>query len=254
MSELDGKPPEAGPEDDKPVEGAVQTGATYDGPIEKFKGKTIDEIAQTYGDLESAFGKKDAEIKSQGEKLQGYEQWYRNLQAQRGQQPPQPQQQQPQTPPDIYDNPTGFVSQTAQPLINKAVEEANFRNAVNIAPIVKSQAKSNFPAIFDGVDDGKLMEIMMGGVKTGTVHYSALTDENAWKMAAWQMKGESSDYKPAGPQPMSPTQTEQPTGGTSEGEPTSMPRDLKEQAEAMGKDYKTAQKIWERTLKEREAK
>ena len=59
MSE-EGQPPEAGPEDlpDKPVEGAAP--AIYDGPIEKFNGKTVDEIAQVYGDLESSYGKKDA--------------------------------------------------------------------------------------------------------------------------------------------------------------------------------------------------
>ena len=253
-SKLDGQPPEAGPEDGQPVEGAAQTDATYDGPIEKLKGKTLSEIAEVYGGLESLTGKKDGEIKSQAEKLQSYEQWYKSQQAQQQQQQQPPQQQQPTAPPDIYDNPVGFVSHTVQPQIQQAVEGVKLQNAVQFAPMVMSQAKANYPEIFDGVDEQELMGIMMSGVKTNTVHYSALTDQNAFKMAAWQMKGEKSDYKPAGPQPMETTQTEQPSGGSSEGESPSIPRDLKEQAEAMGKDDKTAQKIWDRTLKEREAK
>ena len=249
--ELDGKQPEAGSEQsDKPVEGTAPQGATYDGPIEKFKGKTAAEIAQSYGDLESAFGKKDMEFKSQGEKLQGYEQYYQTQQAQQQQAPPAP----PTPPADIYDNPQAFVTQAAQPLVEKAVEQAKFQSALQIAPIMKNQAKQNFPEIFDGVDEKQLENIMYNGVKTGTVHYSALADENAWKMAAWQMKGDSTGYKPTGPQPTNPTQTEQPSGGSHESEPMSMPREAQEWAAAMGKDSNEARKIWEATQKAKEKK
>lgn len=248
MSE-EGQPPEAGPEDlpDKPVEGAAP--AIYDGPIEKFKGKTVDEIAQVYGDLESSYGKKDAEIKAQAEKLAGYEQWYRNQQQQ------QPvQQQPPQAPPDIYDNPQAFVQQAAQPLIQGAVEQANLRNAVNGAKRVLFSAKQMYPGAFDGVDDDKVLGIMMNGVKTGTTHYSILESEDAMKMAAWQMKGEETGYKPSGPNPVSPTQSEQPSGGSHGSEPPSMPKDAGGWAEAMGKDSKKAQEIWDATIKAREKK
>lgn len=245
MSEIEGKPAEAGSVEEKPVEGTAP--ATYNGPIEKFKGKTVDEIAQVYGDLESAFGKKDAEVKYHVEKLQAYEQWARTQQ----QAQPQPA---PAAPPDIYDNPQAFVAHAAQPLVNKAVEESQFRSAVSMAPIVKDLAKSSFPDVFDGVDEQALENIMYGGVKSGSIHYSALTDQNAWKMAAWQMKGDSTGYKPAGPQPMNPAQTEQPGGGSKDGEPPPMSRDAREMAEAFGKDPKIAQDIWSVTQKEREEK
>jgi hypothetical protein len=246
MSEV-GQPPEAGPEEPgKPVEGAAQ--AVYDGPIEKFKGKTATEIAQIYSDLESSYGKKDAEIKAYSEKLEGYEQWYRNQQAQQQQiqQPPVPQ-----TPPDIYDNPHGFVQQAAQPLIEKAVEQTKFQNALSMAPIMKNQAKQNYPEVFEGVDEVALEKVMYNGVKTGTVHYSALADEHAWKMAAWQMKGEGTGYKATGPNPVAPTQTEQPSGGPGEEELSPMTQEHKDWAAAMGKDTKTAQRIWEQTQKQR---
>jgi len=247
MSEA-GQPPEDGPEGlpDKPLEGTAP--ATYDGPIEKLKGKTLAEVAEIYSGLESLTGKKDGEIKAQAEKLDGYEQWYRNQQSQQTQ-PQQPPA--PQAPPDIYDNPQMFVQHAAQPLIDKAVEATRFQNALSMAPIMKNQAKQNYPEVFEGVDEVALEKVMYNGVKTGTVHYSALADEAAWKMAAWQMKGEGSGYKAKGPNPVAPTQTEQPASGPHEGELKPMSQEHKDWAEAMGKDMKTAQRIWDKTQEER---
>jgi hypothetical protein len=157
--------------------------------------------------------------------------------------------QEPQPPPDIYDNPQAFVQHAATPLVQKAVEQANLRNAVNGAKRVLFSAKQMYPGAFDGVDDDKVLGIMLNGVKTGTTHYSILESEDAMKMAAWQMKGEESGYKPAGPQPMNLTQSEQPSGGSHDSEPMSMPREALEWAEAMGKDSKKAREIWEATHK-----
>ena len=246
MSEIGGQPPEEGPEDGQPLETAAQQ-AVYDGPIEKFKGKTAAEIAQTYLEVESLAKRKDEDIKARDEKLQGYEQWYRSQQAQQ-QTPPVPQ-----TPPDIYDNPQAFVQHAAQPLIEKAVEQTKFQNALSMAPIMKNQAKQNYPEVFDGVDEAALEKIMYNGVRTGTVHYSALADENAWKMAAWQMKGDSTGYKAGKPQPVNLTQSEQPSGGTHEGGPIPMSKEAMDMAMALGKDQKTAQKLWEARQK-KEAK
>jgi hypothetical protein len=46
-------------------------------------------------------------------------------------------------------------------------------------------------------------------------------------------------------QPTNPAQTEKPGGGPSEDEPGPMTSEAKEMARALGKDDKTAQKLWE---------
>ena len=252
MSEEEGQQPEAGSTPEKPVEGTAP--AIYDGPIEKFKGKTAGEIAQVYGDLESAFGKKDAEIKSHVEKLQAYEQWARTQQQQQQGQQQQAQQAQPQPPADIYDNPQGFVSQTVQPMINYAVEHANYRNALNNAKRVMFSAKQMYPGAFDGTDETKLMNTMVGGVTTGATHFTALESEDAWKMAAVLIREEESGYKAHNaPNPMNPAQTEQPGGGSKDGEPKPITQEARDMAAAFGKDDKTAQKLWDARQK-KEAK
>lgn len=224
--EPEGKPPEAGPDEGKPVEGAAPQGVTYDGPIEKFKGKTADEIAQSYAEVEKMASERDRALKEAQDKVSGYEQWYRQQQMQQMQQQPQPQNPQyqqpvaPQAPPDIYDNPAAFVSQTVQPVIDQRLEKMEFQHSLESANQAKYLAKQMYPDAFDGVDESKLDNIMFGGVNSGGINHRALRDPKGWVMAAGQMKLAEMDYKftPTSPQPMSPTQTEAPAGKQSEGE------------------------------------
>ncbi len=250
--ELEGQQPEAGSEQDKPVEGTAPQGATYDGPIEKFKGKTAAEIAQAYSEVETLVGKKDSELKSDREKLQAYEQWYQNQQRQAMQQPPQkqpqgqPQYQAPEAAPDIYDNPMGFVQHAARPMVNQATEEASYKAAMMVAPVMKNQARQDYPELFEGIDVPTLERIMYDGVRSGSIHYSALADENAWKMAAGQMKLDQQGYKfGTSTQPTNPVHGEKPVGGPSEDEPQPMGREQRDMAEALGKDPKKAQELWD---------
>lgn len=252
--ELEGQATEAGPVKETPAESTPPKGATYDGPIEKFKGKTATEIAQSFAEVESAFGRSQSELADARGKVTAYEQWY-----QQQQQPTQQPQQSPQETPDIYENPMGAVQSYARPLIHQEMEKWEVKRSFNDANQAKYMAKQMYPAVFEGVDEKALDNIMFSGAQAnvqgrGGIHHSALRDPNAWRMAAWQMKGEQVGYKSTGPGPMNPPMTEQPAGSRSEGEPRRMTRSASEAKRLVTEDgtltEKEAQEVWEETMKE----
>lgn len=252
--ELEGKTPEAGPAEDKSVEGASPQGATYDGPLDKFKGKTVDEIAQSYAELEKMASKRDQDFKSAQDKLSAYEQYYQQQMMQQQRQQQVAQQQSPQTPqqaPDIYDNPQAFIQQTVNPIMDQRLEQMEFQSSLDYAPNAEFMAKQMYPDVFEGVDEGQLKNVMFGGVKSGGINHRALRDPNAWKMAAWQMKGDSMGYKqPSTPQPMEPTMGEAPAGKASRDEGGRMPQNYAEAAKFFGVPEDRARKYSKEAMKE----
>ena len=254
--ELEGQAADAGTVEETPVEGMPPKGAIYDGPIEKFKGKTAAQIAQSYSELESVYGKTTSELSDTKAKATAYEQWYQQQQ----QQVQQPQQaSQPTEPPDIYENPMGAVQSYAKPLIHQEMEKWEIKRSFNDANQAKYMAKQMYPAVFDGVDDKALDQIMFSGAQAsvmgkGGIHHTALRDPAAWRMAAWQMRGEQLGYKTSGPGPMDTPTTEQPSRGRAEGESPRLTRSAEESRRLVTEtgtlSNKEAQEVWEQTLKD----
>jgi len=252
----EGKMPEAEPVQDTSAEGASPQ-AVYDGPIEKFKGKSATEIAQSFSELESAYGKSQTELNDAKSRVTAYDNWYQQQQQQT------PQQVQPQETPDIYENPSGAVQQIATPLIQRELQKMDVQNSFNGYQQTKYLAKQMYPAVFEGVDDAQLDRMMLEGAKAnvvgrGGIHHSALRDPESLRMAAWQMKGMQTGYKTHTPSKMDPMETEQPAGTRSEDGSVRMndyARDAKRLVTTTGSlTEKEAQEVWEQTVKELEGK
>jgi hypothetical protein len=262
--ELEGQTPEAGTVKETPVEGASPQGAVYDGPIEKFKGKTAQEIAQSYGELESTFGKTQAELTDARGKVTAYEQWY-NQNFQQPQQPQQAQMQsqqygQQQVAPDIYEDPAKAVQHYATPAIRQELHKMDVQHAFEESERAFNDAKRTYPAAFEGVNEQELKDTMRNGVianlRSGGegVGYKALRDPYAWATAAHLSKGIATNFATPGPGPMNVPQTEQPAGARPDGEPSRMSRSALEAkrlvTEAGTLSDKQAQEVWEETLKD----
>ena len=245
----EGQSPEAEPVDSgKSVEGQTPSDQGADVP-ERFKGKTVAEVAKAYQELESLASRQENESKAKvqelSEKTAAYENWARGMQQQQQQPPPQAQQ----PPADIYDNPMGFVQQAVQPGFEALEKKLEMKYAMQNAQHTKFIAKQMYPDAFNGVEDSEIDRIMAAGAQYGAIAPTALSDPNAWKMAAVQIKYDKGGFKQT-PQGMSPTQGESPSARQPDEETAKIPENMKDAHKIFGISQKDAQELFEQSDKE----
>lgn len=192
---------------------------------EKFQGKSAEEIAQSYQELERKFGEQAQELGDLRSRVptmpypqppQGYQPQYGY--PPQGQGYPQgPQYQTPEGPrlPEKIDweNPIGSIAQVVQALVAPVLTNYQQNTAMGLKDIAFENAKAKDPALFEGVESN------VRGFMDSMIQQNVLKPENAlnpetWRMAAWQLQGMKSGYKPrpAGPplQPVQSVRTETP--------------------------------------------
>jgi hypothetical protein len=193
----------------------------YDGPIEKFKGKPLEEFEKAYQNIESEYDKTISEKKQLEEENQAYKNWYQQMQAQQAQAQAQaqayrqPQQYQGESGQgvDFYDKPTESFQQLYQQFRSKEFVAEEIRDAQRNAPLYEHMATTKYPSAFEGVDMNQVRQVMIGGLGVGKVHPDVVRDPEMWANTAWTLKGRQAGYQfqQAPPNPPPPMQGEMPS-------------------------------------------
>jgi hypothetical protein len=214
MSEIEGTTPQGQPDSSGPAtEGApqeTQAPVYGDQPAlpEKFIGKSAEEIAQAYVELESKLGEQGAELAQ-----------YRRAPAPQYPYPPQapgypygaPPPPRPPEPLKMnWENPVETIAQVVQQTIGPMVTNYQMNSAKSMGEIALSNAKAQDPAIFQGVES-EVRTFVNNMVDQGVLRPDSALDPQTWRMAAWQMQGLKSGYKrmtsPINPVPVTRTET-----------------------------------------------
>jgi hypothetical protein len=232
MSELDGPTPSGQLAPGEPtVEGAPQQVQEPQGqePLggepsfpEKFQGKSAEEIAQAYVELERKLGEQAQELGDLRQRVptmpypappQGYQP--------QGYYPPPPGypvgapvQQAPREPLKMnWENPVDTIAQVVRQEVLPLITGYQQNAARGMQDIAFENAKAKDPALFDGVEPN-VKAFMDNMINQGVLRPDSALSPETWRMAAWQMQGMKSGYKPrpAGPplQPIPSVRTETP--------------------------------------------
>ena len=224
-------PQDSGDNVDVPQEPKPQI---YDGELEKFKGKSVEDIAKSYRELEKLQSQQASKLGEIEKERDAYRQMIEM--AQRQAQMGQPAPHQPQ-PPDtsyddkFYESPTQASRTLVQEELRKYQQATQVQNAYRMAPFVKNQAKQMWPGAFKDVDDNAIQNILMRGVSEGRIHPNFIETPEGWAMAAWQYKGQQMGFSvPQSPNPTMPDGTNLPPAtkqGVSQADP-SLPKEAEE--------------------------
>ena len=234
---------------------------------DKFAGKSIEDVARSYQELETRYGgtaRELGELRSQNQYLTSLMQNLAQQQAAMQQAPP-PQQAPQQAPPGPqfnWDKPEDSVRGVAQAEIRQAMDAMRYQQAASMAEIAKSTAMRDNPQVFQGLDVAAVDQVMQQGLRQRLIAPESVGRPETWVMAAWQLRGAQSGYgASASPNAVHPVQTEQPQAGRPQQygtEPIVMNEDLsnfvKLWGKAEGKDIdpqKLAQEIADDRRKER---
>jgi hypothetical protein len=254
----DGELPEEPLEAQKEEEGGEQP-RLYDGPIEKFKGKPLEELEKAYQSIESEYDKTLSEAKRVKEENEAYKQWYQQQVYQQQQQQQYQQQQAPQQgesgQPDFYDKPYESFSQMYRQMRGRELVSEEIRDAQRNAALYEHMATTKYPNAFEGVNINDVRQVMVGGLSSGRVHPDVVRDPEMWANTAWTLKGRQSGYQfqQAPPSPAGPTYGETPSarkGDDSLPEATLSP-EMKDIADMfLDGDRKKMQQLADETIQE----
>jgi hypothetical protein len=176
---------------------------------EKFIGKSAEEIAYAYTELERKLGE-------QGEELATL----RRQPAPPYPYPPGPQPgypygapvQAPQPEPIKmnWENPVETVAQIVRETIGPMVTNYQMNSAKSMGEIALANAKAQDPAIFQGVE-AETRSFVTNMIDQGVLRPDSALSPETWRMAAWQMQGLKSGYRrsqtPINPVPAPRTET-----------------------------------------------
>lgn len=179
---------------------------------DKFAGKSIEDVARSYQEVEKFAGEKAREV---GE-LRSQLTYLTNLmQSQLAQQQAAPAA--PQAPPPgpqfNWDKPEDSVRGVAQAEIRQAMDALRYQQAASMAEIAKSTAMRDNPQVFSGLDVSAVDQVMQQGLRQRLIAPESIGRPETWVMAAWQLRGAQSRYGATStPNAVAPVQTEQPNG------------------------------------------
>ena len=277
-TEIEGQSASAPPEGEKvelqqtpTVEGDASQQPQPESIPEKFQGKTVEDIAKAYQELESQYGKLASEIGGMKEENEAFRQWYNTvmLQQRQGATQPNPSPVAPQPAPttptqvaggafsdeEFLEKPVEAVDKLVTQKFQQYSTAQRYEMAHRLAPFAKTTAKNQYPQLFEGIEEHELDQIMYGGAQAGAIAPDLLADPNGWAGAAWQLKGRKMGFNiaPSPPSPMNPPQTESPqarrtTGGE---EPVQIQEDTLAIAQAFGKSPKEAVEILKKIREEK---
>ena len=199
---------------------ADETAKLYDGPIEKFKGKPLEELEKAYQSMESEYDRTVTESKKVREENEAYKQWYQNAQQQAQAQQYAQQQQAPlhqqgeSAQVDFYDKPMESFQQLYRQNRGPEIQAQEAKTAYENAHMYEFMAKQQFPGEFEGVDMSKIRQIMVGGLRSGQVAPQMVRDPEMWAQTARAVKWRDSGYRDPTqtPNPAAPLQGETPAG------------------------------------------
>ena len=180
---------------------------------EKFAGKSVEDVARSYQELEKTYGttaREVGELRSQLAYTQNLMQNFvaQQQEAQRQVPPPPP----PPGPQFNWDKPEDSVRGVAQAEIRQAMDALRYQQAASMAEIAKSSAVRDNPQLFQGIEMAAVDQVMQQGLRQRLIAPEAVGRPETWAMAAWQIKGAQSGYgASASPNAVRPVQTEQPS-------------------------------------------
>lgn len=200
---------------------------------ERFVGKSAEEIAKAYVELESQSGRQATELGEIKNEMGMLKASQGMAQYQNPAPNPEPPVWNPTTSSGrpMYDTPRAndpddeelIDRRTVREMLQKQSKEDQSRMRYDIAfrgaETAKHIAKTQYPDLFNGIDDAQLNQLMYGGVKSGVMVPEVLSDPNGWAMTAWQVKGRQSGFTTtvAPPTPTEPIGTEMPNNSGSSG-------------------------------------
>jgi len=181
----------------------------YDGDEERFKGKDVDEIVKSWKEAEKKIGEQGNEFGKIKQERDALKQYYEYQMLQQQQQPAP--QQQAMTPDSFWEKPAEATEHVANRVVEQKLKqfEASMRKqqAMNSASMAKFQAKSQWPDVFDGIEESQLDQLIYGGIQSGTIAPEFASNPQGWAMSAWQLKGQQAGFKvpqgvPKAPKPL----------------------------------------------------
>lgn len=184
---------------------------------EKFKGKSVEDVAESYQQLESELGRLRDEVGKKDKEIDAFRMYYQYGQQQ---QSAQPQQQAPQEQPaadageiDFFDKPAESFDRLYRQRRQQERIQERYERAYHGYETAKFQAKQQFPHLFDGVDEAQIDQLIVGGVRSGTVAPEVMSNPNGIAMTAWQLKGQQLGFSvpTSAPNPMGSSQPETPS-------------------------------------------
>ena len=223
-------------EPSKPVEAQQTLGgepSPQTPPIaDKWKGKSADEVARAYQELEKKLGEQAREVSDSRQRLQQYDTYFLAMQAaaqtqaqQQTYPPPQAVDKEDlEVPRDWFDKPGRTIRQiserTADQKIAQLRGEMESQMAMNNFYSGRETALSKRPDLFKDVGPQVEQAIQMA-YRSGALNSTSMRDPDTWYMAASALKAKSSGYNFGSITPTSPTSFESPMGvrQTSESRP-----------------------------------
>ena len=227
----------------------------YDGPIEKFKGKPLEEFEKSYKSIESEYDKTLSEVKEVKEKLKAYEQYYQQVQMQQqAQQQHQPAPRAESTPLDFYDSPEASFDKLYQERRAKELYAEEAKSTFDNLPMYEFIATQKFPQVFEGKDLSEVRTMMANGLRSGQFNPKMARDPEMWAQSQRAIDWRNSGYKEqTNPKPSVPIPGEVPSAPSATAPTPQATVDPDFQAFALHMvdgDPKRAQQLLDETLKE----
>jgi len=181
----------------------------------KFAGKSAEEVAAAYEELEKKLGTQGQELgqlKSTNEQMVAYlQQLAQQTQAQK---PPEPSEQ-----PTAWDweKPIPAVEKIADKTVEKKLAEfyrvIRTQQAQTASQYAKLEAQRAYPHLFDADTSKEVDSFMQNALRSGTVDPSLVEQPQMWASMAYVMKGFKQNFNPQGTvSPVSPQYGETPAG------------------------------------------
>ena len=172
------------------------TPQTYAGDIEKFRGKSVEDIAKSYQELEKLQSQQASKLGEIEKERDAYRQWYATVQQQQAQmrQPAQPQQPDTSYDDKFYESPTQAARALMQEELMKYQQASQVQSAYKMAPFARDKAKQLFPGAFIGVEDNEVETLLASGVRSGMINPAFIENPEGWAAVANMIQGQKNKY------------------------------------------------------------
>ena len=183
---------------------------------DKFEGKSREDIAKAYSELESKLGQQGSEIgnyKTQLAQTQGqlqqiaaYVQQQEMMRQQAAQRPPEAQASKTNVPFN-WEKPEDSVGAIADAKVREAVGQV-YRQ------LRTEQAMTNAPHLFQGTTANEVRNFMRTAIQSGQVAPNAIENPDMWVYLAYVMNGQKTGFGANAPtmNPVTPDESDRPSG------------------------------------------
>ncbi len=208
--------------------------------LEKFKGKSADDVARAYAELEKKLGEQSSELGRLREDNAQFVNYLTQVAAQQQPQRPDAQPAPENAVREFFDKPLETVDARVDKKLVDFYRAIRTEQATTTSQFAKSMAATKYPHLFQG-DLGKETDrFMQQAIKSGVVHPSVVENPEMWASIAYILQGQKSGFSiPGQVNPVSPQTGERPAGTRTradedEGEPLELDRVHEEAIRGMG--------------------